>query len=182
MVVGVGGVKQTNGSLLAEVIAARQPLDRHIGMVTTIDLAASTFTIQNAKGAGTYQVDANTTFRGAVKSLSDMKTGMVSMVTSKAEADGTQLAVTVLAGELNNFRPGSWTAGTVTNVSSNSVTIQNLLGTTMTFQVNNATRYLSAGQKVNSLIDLKDGMIVLIHYQKQANNDLLAKQVVAKAQ
>ncbi len=52
----------------------------------------------------------------------------------------------------------------------------------MTFKVNDATRFFSAGQSVMSLLDLKDSMIVLIHYQRQANGDLLAKQVVAKAQ
>jgi hypothetical protein len=52
----------------------------------------------------------------------------------------------------------------------------------MTIQVDEATRFISAGQKVKSLNDLSAGMIVLIQTQRQANNDLLAKQVVAKAQ
>ena len=183
MAVSVGGVKQSDGTLLAVVIAARQPLTRHVGKITTIDLAASTFIVQTAKGGSiTYQVGADTTFRGAAKGLNELKTGMAVIVTSNGEANGSQAAVTVLAGDPNGLRPGKWSAGTVTSVSSKSFTIQNLLGKAMTIQVNEATRFFSAGQKVKSLDDLSAGMIVLIHYQRQANNDLLAKQVVAKAQ
>ncbi len=127
MAASEGGIKQSDGSLLAAVIAARQPLSRHIGKITTVDPAASTFTLQTAKGGNTtYQVDANTTFRSPadeVKSLSDMKTGMAAAVASKAGTNGTQLAVTVLAGDLADLRPGSWTAGTVTSAGSDSFTI-----------------------------------------------------------
>ena len=111
-----------------------------------------------------------------------MKIGMAAAVASQSGTNGTQLAVTVVAGDLDDLRPGRWTAGTVASAGSGSFSIQNLLGAAMTFQVNDATRFLSAGQSVKSLLDLKDGMIVLIHFQRQANGDLLARQVVAKAQ
>jgi hypothetical protein len=184
MAVSEGGIRQSDGSLLAMVIAARQPLARHIGKITAVNPAAFTFTMKTAKGEDiTYQVDANTVFRspqGEVKSLSDLKSGMAAIVASKAGSNGYQLATNVLAGDLLDLRLGRWNAGTVTSVSPGSFSIQNLLGAAMTFQVNDATRFLSAGNKVKSLSDLTDGAIVLIHYQRQVNGDLLAKQVLAK--
>ena len=183
MAVSIGGVRQSDGSLLAVVIAARQPLTRHAGKIATLDLAASTFIVQTAKGGSiTYQVGADTTFRGAAKSLNELKTGMAVIVASNGEVNGSQAAFTILSGDPNGLRLGKWSAGTVTSVSLNNFTIQNLLGKAMTIQVDEATRFISAGQKVKSLNDLSAGMIVLIQTQRQANNDLLAKQVVAKAQ
>lgn len=96
----VAGIKQSDGSLLALIVAARQPLKKNAGKVTAVDAAASTLSIQSLKGVAiTYRVDANTRFRsraGQIKSLSEVKTGMTVLVQFRKQPNGDLLAKQVL--------------------------------------------------------------------------------------
>lgn len=156
---------------------------RSSGRVTAVDPAANKFSVKNAKGQEfTYTANTSTVFLGKVNGLGALKVGMGIIVAGIKQSDGSLLAALVAARQPVARGIGMWSAGKVNRVTSDSFSIMSLMGKEMTFQVNDATRFFSQGQKIKSLIDLKDGMIVMVHFQVEAGGSLLARQVVAGAQ
>lgn len=182
--------RTANGTINAlQVVMLPQGFDggridqRAAGRITAVDTAAGSFTLKNGKGQElTYTVNTSTVFLGKVNDLAALKVGMGIIVGGVKQADNSLLAALVAARQPLARGIGRWSAGKVTQVSSNSFSIMSLMGKEMTFQVMDATRFFSQGQKVKSLVDLKDGMIVMVHYQVEAGGSLLARQVVAGAQ
>lgn len=104
MLAAVAGVKQADGSLLAQVVFARKPLVRLVGEVKTVDLVASSFTLDTRRGKEvSILVVENTKFRsrdGQVDGLEDLQAGMHAAVWAIQVEAGSFEARTVLVGPI----------------------------------------------------------------------------------
>ena len=144
-------------------------------------MGGTSLTLETRQGETfTFDVDANTKFLsrdGSVDSLSDVAVGMIAVVSAKQLEDGSYLAVRVAAHE----RPDVdlKVAGKVSAVDTNSFTVKARSGQLYTFQVDENTHFRSRHGKVNSLEDLKTGMVVGVGAQEMESGQYLALAVVA---
>ena len=178
MQAGVAAKKLDDGTLLAVAVRVKVERVRHAGEVTAV--GGTSLTLETRQGEMfTFDVDANTKFLsrdGSVDSLSDVAVGMIAVVSAKQLEDGSYLAVRVAAHE----RPlvDLKVAGKVSAVDTSSFTIKARSGQLYTFQVDENTHFRSRHGKVNSLEDLKTGMVVGVGAQEMESGQYLALAVV----
>jgi hypothetical protein len=100
MKVVVGAQKLEDGSLQAMAVAVRPNLIRHAGEITTVDPAASTFSLKSRQGESlTFQVTPETRFRsrgGQVRGLKDLRLGMGVGVAAQEAENGQLIAMVVI--------------------------------------------------------------------------------------
>lgn len=101
MQVGVAGLVQSDGSLLALALVAGGPDARHAGAIVSIDIPADRFVLLGLNGEQyTYHVTEATRYfswRGEIQNLEDLRVGMWAVVTA-AEVDGALEARMVRVG------------------------------------------------------------------------------------
>ncbi len=135
------------------------------GRVTEIDIAAQAFTLEKRQGeAVTLKVDENTRFTGEVTDLAGLEDGMLAGAVTREQENGDLLATLVRAGNPQDRRQNRQ-AGEVTSVdeSAGQFTLRTLRNDKeTTFAVDENTRFRSKDGKVESLKDLKTGMVALV--------------------
>jgi hypothetical protein len=179
MKAAVGAQKLEDGSLLAVMVGVRAELIRHAGTVTTVDLAASTFSLETRQGESlTFQVDGSTQFFGQVSSLADLQPSMQAAVAAKQLEDGSYRTVRLTAREKPQVDVK--VAGRITAIDAASFTIHGRDGNTSTFQVTAETRFRSRGGEVKGLADLRLGMAVGVAARDLGDGQLQALVVIAK--
>lgn len=174
---------QEDGELLAKAVRAGFPIVRRVGEITAVDVAAGEFTLKTARTDEqlTFQVDENTRFRSKddqIAGLEDLQPGMVAAVTARQQPDGA-LALLVAAGEREDLPKFDLRlAGRVISIADDAFTVKGRDGQEHTFQVNAETRFRSPGDRVHSLEDLREGMIVIVGAQELSEGQYLAQLVL----
>jgi Flp pilus assembly protein CpaB len=165
----VKGLKQPDGSLLAQVVGARRRVRRYAGEIMAIDEGGNTLTLKlrQSEQEMTFAVDENTRFRGKdgeIAGLGDLKVGMVAVVAAQEAITGeTPVARLVAAAERDQLPEfDKRLGGRVTSVGRNEFSIQTRNGETYTFQVSGSTTFRSRGGQIQGLVDLKEGMGVIV--------------------
>jgi hypothetical protein len=163
MQAAVGGVKQDDGSLLALVVLARQPLLKHAGTVTSVDTSAGAFNLETRQGeALTFSVDDQTRFRskdGSIQSLDDLESGMVAIVVADQGENGGLIARFVAAGTKDQLPQFDLrTAGRVVVVNADGFILQSPSGEQYKFVVTGETKFRSLGGWLQGLGDIQIGM------------------------
>lgn len=147
------------------------------GKVIDVNAAASQFTIENREGQKTVvTTNSETVFRGEVTSLADLEVGMLAGVVNKEAAGDGMQARLVRAGN-----PTSRYTGEITRVNSSAGTFTlktRRTGEEMTFTVDENTRF--RGREVQSLADLKAGMMVLVGAKDLGSGSYQAQVVAAR--
>jgi hypothetical protein len=179
----VGALRQEDGTWLAIAVGARQPVMRFGGEIVQVDLAAGTFNLALRGGeTATFIVDDATRFRspdGSIQNLGDLQPGMLALVRAQENADSAYQALAVGAATKEQLpRFDLRTGGKLTEVGLDSFTIQTRNGEQLTIQVTAETRFRSRGGFVQSLEDLKPGMLVLVGAHDLGSDDYLAQGVL----
>ncbi len=175
---GVLAVNRPDKTLLALAVRLGSPVSRFIGSVTAVDPTAMTLSLHTRSGEDlTFEVTADTTFagmNGSIKSLADIKTGMIAAVVAIKQADGSYMARKI--GAVNKadlpkveFR----NLGKVTSVSDDGFIIKVRFGKEIQYTVSTDTKFPGP---VKSLSDLKPGMTVLVGAD-QVGDELVAMVV-----
>jgi hypothetical protein len=159
------------------------PADLHLvrmaGEVDKINNGQDTFTITKLDGESvTLNVDGHTRWLGALTELKDLEKGMKVGVVAKQQDDGSLLAKIV--GARKEDRQGGRAVGQVTAVGNDELTVEARRGT-LTFVVDDETRFKSRDGSVEGLDDLEAGMKVLVVFVVQDDGSLLAKLIGAGA-
>ncbi|GAB4530635.1 MAG: hypothetical protein Fur0018_17960 [Anaerolineales bacterium] len=93
MQIGVFATPQANGSLHANVLIANRPrVSKHAGTVSSVDGGSLTLTRRDGQTL-TFQVTAETRFKGEVASLSDLQPGMQALVAAYPDSSGAWTAI-----------------------------------------------------------------------------------------
>jgi hypothetical protein len=124
-------------------------------------------------------VNADTTFEGAAKSLADLKVGMQAEVGGALQADGSFLATKVEAGndaendndEDDNHQQAD-VSGAIATIGGSSFTLKDE-HETVTVTVSHATTF----EGVKGVADLKVGMRVEVKGAKQSDGSIAAQRV-----
>ena len=154
---------------------------RAAGKVTLLSEAGGFFEMETRKGE-TLQisVDENTRYTGSADSLADLAEGTLVGVLAVEQEDGTLLAKAVAAKQPR--LPLAETHGTITALTSDSLTIEDRNGQAHTFTVTENTIYKDRTGEVNGLNDLETGMIVIVaHLRETEVNEAKAVLVADKA-
>ncbi|MBW8009844.1 MAG: hypothetical protein FVQ83_01200 [Chloroflexi bacterium] len=194
--------KEEESGLLAKVVVALDQaiLDAERAAGRVVSIGTNSFTMQTRAGETlTLQVDDQTRFisRGrTVNGLEDLEEGMRVGVLYTIQEDGSLLAKAVLAGRQNagerpeGQRPDGEGSqgprdlerfgGKVTDINSTarSFTIQKRGGDSVTFDIDEDTRYRSRSGEFTGFDDLELDMVVIV-FAKEEESGLLAKVVVA---
>ena len=153
---------------------------RQVGQITAID--DHSFTVEGPQGrTATIQTDDKTRFRfanGDTATFDDLQTG--AWVTGRFEptdARGVFLARTVVILP-EDFDPARWKdttrhTGKVTATDKNSLTLKTRDGQTLTFQINDKTRFRDRDGAARSFADIRPDMPVLV-ITRQGENDNVA--------
>lgn len=123
----------------------------------------------------TVLVDEDTKYLGDLESFADLEVGMQIGAAGKREGEGTFLAKALFAGE--RLGDLSRAGGEVTDVGNSSLTIETRDGETLTFEVNDQTRFKSRDGEVQELSDIEEGDMVLVIYLENDSGDLVAKAI-----
>jgi len=132
----------------------------------------------------TFVVNQNTRFRslnGSVKSLADLKVGMMAVIFSREPATGSTEPVAELIVIAKNQTPNTSelrVEGKVTAVNGSSFTIEGRDGKSYTFQVINSTVFRRRIGTAESMANLKVGMVVAVAAKDMGNNTFDAQVVV----
>jgi hypothetical protein len=170
MQAGVGARRLDDGTLLAVIVGARYPRLRFAGDITGVDLDADTFSMRTRRGEGiSFRVDGNTLYRGEVDSLNDLQEGMGAIVTARKLESGL-LAVSVVARQKLDKYVGNVRS---INEAAHTFTITSRQGDEVTFVVTDDTRFRSRNGSVQSLADLKPGMIVRVSARNASHEAVL---------
>jgi hypothetical protein len=186
MIAGIGAqgaAQEVDGTLLAVVVHAHQPVIHHAGVVTAVDVAGNSFSIRTREGERlTFSVDEETQFHsrdGAVTSLEGLQVGMVAGVGATQLEDDSYRAVNVMAANPEDL-PDRQVRGEVTAVGESSFTIQTLRGEELTLVVNEETIFRSRDGSVTSLADLEAGMRLRAAAQDLGEDGWLAMVVFVR--
>ena len=153
--IAVRGTKNSDGSITATEIAV---VPAHVaGQVTKV--GTTSFTVQDRAGTShVVNVSATTTYHLGMQqtgSLNDIKVGRAVAATGTKNSDGSLTATDVAVQTPK-------TAGQITEISGNMVTVKDFRGTSTTVNVTNATTYTDASTKSTiALKDLKVGDTIL---------------------
>ena len=123
----------------------------------------------------TVLVDADTRYFGDFESFNDIEIGMTVVALGARQGDQTVLAKAIGAGD--KFPLGQRTRGEVTDVDSDSLTIENRDGESLTFQVDGETLFFSRDDAVEGLSDVEVGDRVGVHYEEADDGTLIAKSI-----
>lgn len=136
------------------------------GEITAV--GAEEFTIETINGDEiTLAVDAETRYLGDLESFSDLEVGLSVGVTALRDAADTPLAKAVTAGaQLDATRSG----GEVTEVVSDSLTIETRDGESLTFEVTADTEFHSRDGSVTSLSDISVGDHAMVIYEEDGSS------------
>ncbi|KAA3647073.1 MAG: hypothetical protein DWQ07_06145 [Chloroflexi bacterium] len=179
----------TAESLVAAGVASgtgqRPGAKRFAGLISAVNLDASTFTIDKRNGEqSTFLVDDETQFHsrdGVVLSLAEVEAGMAAVVGAELVDDGTLLAKGVAVGEAD-LLDAEKARGEVTTVGDASFTLTTRDGAVLTFSVTDTTRFVSRDPEFNGLEDIEIGMNLAVAYEGSPDaTSLTALAVVAGA-
>ncbi len=185
MRVAVAGKPRGDGAVIAEAIVAfaRPDLLTFRGIVQAVEPAQDAFTLETAQGEVLrLKVVERTRFRspnGEIHGLEDMEPGMAALVAAVRTPEDELTAVAVAVGRPDDLRDRVFRAqGTITNVipGRGVFELQTRKGETFTFQVDERTRFKSRDGSIQSIHDLKAGMLASVSAIKQedgANRALL---------
>jgi len=145
-----------------------------LGEITSI--GADQFTmLTRSELEVTVMVDEDTNYFGDLESFTDLEVGMQIGAAGMREGEGTFLAKAIFAGDrLEDIRRAG---GEVTDVGNSSLTIENREGETLTFEVDENTRFKSRDGEVEGLSDIEEGDHVALLYLVADNGDLVAKVI-----
>jgi hypothetical protein len=148
------------------------------GKAEVISIGDDQFTAETPNGTEiTVLVDADTRYFGDLESFNDIEVGMEVAVMGARQGDQTVLAKVVGAGD--EFPLGQRAGGEVIAIDSDSLTIENRQGESLTFQVDGETLSFSRDDEVQALSDIEIGDHVKIHYEEASDGTLLAKSIGA---
>ena len=123
----------------------------------------------------TVLVDEDTKYFGDLESFGDLEVGLQIGAAGMREGEATFLAKAIFAGDrLEDLRRAG---GEVTDVGNSSLTIENREGETLTFEVDENTRFKSRDGEVEELSDIEEGDHVGLLYLVADNGDLIAKVI-----
>jgi len=123
----------------------------------------------------TVLVNEDTNYFGDLEAFEDLEVGMQIGVAGSREGEGTFLAKAIFAGErLDDLRRAH---GEVTDVGNSSLAIETRNGETLTFEVNDETRFKSRDGEVEELSDIDEGDHVFVGYFVNDSGDLIAKVI-----
>ncbi|MBN2550562.1 MAG: hypothetical protein JXB15_15465 [Anaerolineales bacterium] len=188
--VGMAGMvraeEQDDGSLLAISARAGYPVAKKVGEITAVNQDDGTFTLKTLRGGEelTIQVDEETRYRtkdGELNGLGDLQPGMMGAVLARSSGEeGVFQAAVVIALDKKELpKVDKRAIGKVLSVDKNAFTIQARDGQEYTFQVTGDTKFRSRGGQVQSLEDLKEGMLVIVGAKELGNGEYQAQVVLA---
>ncbi|MDA1330147.1 MAG: DUF5666 domain-containing protein [Chloroflexi bacterium] len=120
----------------------------------------------------TVEVDEETSYFGALEEFSDIEVGMLVGVAGQRSGEETILARAVGAGEPRGDKLRAF--GEVTDVSTDSLTIETRAGETLSFLVTDETRFHSRDGEVESLSDIEEGQKAMVIYIENSDGDFIA--------
>jgi hypothetical protein len=180
---GVAAKETTeDGKLIAVLVIAgtRPEVVRVQGTIIGVDELAGKFRLENPDGrVFTFFVDENTTYRGQVAGIADLKEGMRAGVGAIEDAGGDFIAKVVVAGFPENERPEIIKAqGSIKTVNpgAGKFQLEKSDGTVLTVYVDGKTNY--RGQ-VASFDDLEKGMRAGIAGYIDEEGKIIARYVIA---
>ncbi len=147
---------------------------RAAGKVTLVSETGGFFEIETRDGELLQiAVNENTRYRGSADSLADLVEGTLVEIIAIEQEDGILLAKMVATKQPRlKFNQVS---GTITALTSNSLTITDRGGQEYTFTIDEHTRV--KGWNITSLDDLEKDMRVLVLYQEDENGGLTARAI-----
>jgi hypothetical protein len=155
---------KTNGTLTAIIVRAHAKNEQFLGTVTAVNTSASTFSLHTRQGQDmTFTVNANTHLKsddGKVNNLGGLIVGMVARVAAQDQGNGTLLALRVMVVDISGI--DLRVRGEVLSIGNDFFTIRNRVDKVFTFQVTPSTQIRGRGGFVQSLQDLKTGMVTLV--------------------
>ena len=123
----------------------------------------------------TVLVDEDTQYFGDLESFEDLEVGIQIGAAGVRQGEGTFLAKALFAGErLGDMRRAR---GEVSDVGNSTLTIETRSGETLTFEVNDQTRFKSRDGEVDELSDIDEGDNVVVGYFVNDSGDLVAKVI-----
>lgn len=135
------------------------------GEITAI--GTDEFTVQPTEGDElTISVDADTRYAGDLESFDDLEVGM-SVGVALARGEGQVLAKAVVSGALLDAERAR---GEVTDVGSDSLTIETRDGDSLTFEVTGDTEFHSRDDSVASLSDISVGDHAKVIYEEDGSS------------
>jgi hypothetical protein len=157
-------------------------LIRVAGEVSMVSTGAGFFKLDTLSGEKlTISVDENTRFVGRIDSLEDLEKGMKLSVVARKQEDGSLLAKAILTKKLlgEHF---TRTAGTLTSISGETITITDRRENGHTFTITDETRFADRSGEVEGLEDLETGMVlVIVHLRETGENEAKAVLVADEA-
>lgn len=145
-----------------------------IGEITSIGDEEFTMLIRSEIEI-TVLVNEDTKYLGELESFEDLEVDMRIGAAGVRQGEGIFLAKALFAGErLGDLRRAG---GEVTDVGSSSLTIETRNGESLTFEVNEQTRFKSRDGEVEELADIEEGDMVLVIYLVNDSGDLVAKMI-----
>ena len=123
----------------------------------------------------TVLVDEDTRYLGELEDFTDLEVGMTIGAAGLREGEGTFLAKALFAGErLTDFRRAH---GEVTDVGNSTLTIETRNGESLTFKVDDDTKFKSRDGEVENLADIDEGDRIVVGYFVNDSGDLIAKVI-----
>ncbi len=148
------------------------------GKAEVISIGDDQFSAETPNGTEiTVLVDADTRYFGDLDSFNDIEVGMEVAVMGPRQGDQTVLAKALGAGD--DFPLGQRAGGEVTAIDSDSLTLEDRDGESLTFQVDGETLFFSREDEVQDLSDIEIGDHVMIHYEEASDGTLVAKSIGA---
>lgn len=162
----------TAESLVAAGVASatgqRPAGKRFAGVISTVDLDAGTFTLEQRNGElPTFLVNAETQYHsrdGLILSLTDVEVGMGAVVGADLLDDGSLLAKAVAVGQADLIDAERF-RGEVTTVVDATFSVSSRDGTVLTFSTTDATRFISRDPEFDGLEDIQVGMMLVVAYE-----------------
>ncbi|TAK13533.1 MAG: hypothetical protein EPO32_04810 [Anaerolineae bacterium] len=125
----------------------------------------------------TVTVNVETEYVGGIASLSEVEVGMQIGIAVEKQDDDSLLAVQVLAGPYSGEERA---VGLITEIGSDSLTIEARDGDALTFSVDADTEFLSRDNSLTGLDDLETEQGVLVFYETLDDGSLHAIAIGAR--
>src|SRR3990170_4746031 len=170
MPVIVAGMPGSSGEILADVVAVGKPGERptrfrHRGEITGVAPDDGTFTLKTLAGEEVeIHVGDRTRFRSrddSIQGIDDLESGMLAHVQGLKGPGGELNALLVAVGNPED-RPDVRAIGEITAIENQSFTLETRNGRSLTFEVDDSTKYHSRDGSVTSFDDLEVGMKAVV--------------------
>ncbi len=170
MPVVVAGQRGAEGEVLASVVAVGEPGDRPScfrarGEITSVAVSDGIFTLKTRTDE---ELEIHVSDRArfisrdnSVQGIDDLEVGILAQVLGLKGPDGQLNALRVAAGSPED-RPDLRVMGQITLIASDSFTLDNRQGRSITFVVDASTQYRSRDGSVVSFDDLEVGMTAAV--------------------